>query len=100
MKNIEDMTLEELKALEFQQDNSNDLYKVKARVANLARNGTLSLTPVGEMLVNSYVHVLLDLYGFAESITDENVKIQLINKIRSHEDMPGKLIKLTGVKKK
>ena len=90
------MTMEEILAWEAKQDNSNDLYKIKARVANLARGGNASLTKQGEMLTNCYVHVLKAFYDFAETIEDKTVKISLINLIRSNEGMPGNLIAAAG----
>lgn len=89
------MTMDEIEAWEEKQDNSNDIYKVAARVKNLARSSGVNLTPVGEMLANSFVHVLKDLYDFAETIPDKNIRIQFIEKVRSHEDMPGRLIAAT-----
>lgn len=99
---FEDMTIEQIEEWERKQDNSNDIYKVKARVANLARNGGASLTPVGEMMVNTFVHVVKDLYDFAETIQDKSVRIPLIERIRKHENMPSNLIAATsaGVKVK
>lgn len=88
------MTLEEIKEWEKAQDNSLDIYKIKARVMNLAREGC-SITPTGEMLCNTFVHVLKSLYSFAEQIEDKNIRIQLIEKIRSHETMPAQFIKST-----
>lgn len=94
------MTNEEISEWENKQDNSNNLYKIKARVVNLARESGASISPVGEMLCNTFVHVVKDLYDFAETIQDKEVKIQLIEKIRKHESMPANLIKATvsGVK--
>jgi len=90
--NFDKMTLEEIDEWEKKQDNSNDIYKVKARVANLARGSNASLTQVGEMMVNTFVHVLLALYAFAETIEDKDTKIKLIEIIRKQEGMPGNLI--------
>jgi hypothetical protein len=88
-----DMTLEEIEDWERQQDNSNDIYKLSARVKNLARdNGSAALTPVGEALCNVYTHVLKEFYDFAETIQDKSTKIKLINLIRKNEGMPGNLI--------
>ena len=92
---FKNMTNEEILEWEKAQDNSNNIYKVKARVSNLARNNGSSLTPVGEMMVNSFVHVLKDLYDFVEKIEDKNLRIQLIERIRKHENMPGQLIAAT-----
>lgn len=95
-KQLKDMTLQEIEAWESAQDNSNDIYKIKARVANLARGPGVSLTPQGEMLVNTYVHVLKSLYDFADKLEDKMVKIELVNLLRSHEIMPGTLISAAG----
>jgi hypothetical protein len=95
-KKLKDMSLEEIQDWERAQDNSNDLYKIKARVANIARGGNMVLTPQGEMLANTYVHVLKSLYDFAEKIEDKNIRIQLVELIRSHEGMPGNLIAAAG----
>jgi hypothetical protein len=94
------MTLEQINEWERKQDNSNDIYKVKARVSNLARGSGASLTPVGEALCNSFVHVLKSLYDFAETIPDKSLRISLIEKIKSNEGMPGTLIAAMGVKTK
>lgn len=87
------MTLEEIEAWEAKQNNSNDVYKIKARTQNLAVGiSGGNLTPVGEMMVNTFVHLFKDLYDFAEVIPDKEVKIALIEKIRKHESAPGNLI--------
>lgn len=86
------MSLDEIQAWEAEQDNSNDLYKVKARVMNLARASTGgTVTPVGEILVNTYVHVLMDFYKYAATL-DKDVRYEMTQRIRKHEDMPGKII--------
>lgn len=95
-KKLKDMTLDEIESWEKQQDNSNDIYKIKARVANLARGPGVSLTPQGEMLCNTYVHVLKALYDFADIIEDRTIKVQLNQLIRSQEGMPGTLIAAAG----
>lgn len=87
------MTLEQIKEWERKQENSNDIYKVKARVANLAVGSAgAALTPVGVMMVNTFVHVVKDLYDFAETIQDDQMRVNLIHRIRKHEGMPGVLI--------
>jgi hypothetical protein len=77
-------------------DNSTDIYKIKARVANLARGPGMSLTPQGVQLCNTFVHVLKSFYDFADKIQDPNVRVPLIKLIRSHEKMPGVLIASAG----
>ncbi len=96
-KPFKNMSLEEIEDWESKQNNSNDIYKIKARVANLARSGGGSLTAVGEMLCNSFVHVAKDLYEFADTISDKSLRIQLIERIRKHEGMPAQLIAATAV---
>lgn len=86
------MTLEEIEEWEAKQDNSNDIYKIKARVQNLVAGTGGSLTAVGEMMVNSFVHVAKDLYDFAETIPDKEIKINLIERVKKHENMPASLI--------
>lgn len=95
-KKLSDMSLEEIEDWERKQDNGTDIYKISARVKNLARGGNASLTEQGEMLCNTYTHVVKAFYDFAEKIDDKNTKIQLIQLIRSHENMPGNLIAAAG----
>src|ERR1700677_1451112 len=95
-KALKDMSLEEIEDWESAQDNSNDIYKIKARIANLARGPGMSLTPVGEILCNSFVHMLKSLYDFAEKIEDKPTKIQLISIIRNQESVPGTIIAAAG----
>lgn len=94
------MTRDEVEAWEKAQDNSNDLYKVAARVKNLARDNGGSLTHVGDILCNSYVHVLLALYKFAENLQDEDTKNKLVALIRSHESLPRDIINAAMPKSK
>lgn len=96
VKPLSKMTLEEIEEWESKQDNSNDIYKIKARVANLARGPGVSLTPQGEMLCNTFTHVLKALYDFTETIEDKDLKINLIKVIRNQEGMPGVLISAAG----
>lgn len=95
-KALKEMTMEEINEWEAKQNNSNDIYKVKARVANLARSGGGSLTDQGEMLCNTFVHVLKSMYDFAETIEDKTLRIKLIENIRKHEGMPANLIAAAG----
>lgn len=87
------MSLEEIEEWEARQNNSNDIYKIKARVQNLAVGiSGGNLTPVGEMMANTFVHLFKDLYDFADLIPDREMRIALIEKIRKHEAAPGNLI--------
>lgn len=93
VKPISKMTVEEVGEWEKAQDNSNDIYKIAARVKNLARaNGTASLTPVGEALCNTFVHVAKTIYDFAETVSDPTIRIKLIEVMRSQEGMPANFI--------
>lgn len=86
------MTLQEIESWEAKQDNSNDIYKIKARVQNLVAGTGGNLTAVGEMMVNSFVHMAKDLYNFAENVQDRELRIRMIEQIRKHENMPASLI--------
>lgn len=90
---FKNMSIDEIEAWERKQENSNDIYKIKARVQNLAVGiSGGNLTPVGTMMVNSFVHVVKDLYEFAETVQDKSLRIELIERIKRHETMPGTLI--------
>lgn len=101
-KSLKDMSAEEIIAMETAQDNSNDIYKLSARVKNLARGGGASLTPMGDALCNTYTHVLKAFYTFAETMTNPEEKDRFIQLIRRHEDMPSNVIAAAsaGVKTK
>lgn len=101
VKSVNEMTLEEIESLEKGKDNSNDIYKISARVKNLARGTNVKLTPVGDALCNTYTHVLKSFYDFANTL-DSQTKNRFVNLIRSHEKMPGDVIASanTGVKTK
>lgn len=87
------MTKEQIEDWERKQDNSNDIYKIAARVKNLARvDGLASLTPTGEILCNTYTHVIKAFYDFADTLQDKNEKIRLYQLIQVNENMPGRLI--------
>ena len=92
VKPLNKMTLEEIEEWEKTQDNSNDIYKIAARVKNLARSdGQAALMPAGEALCNVYTHVLKTFYDFADTL-DKETKIKLYQLIQKNENMPGNLI--------
>jgi len=95
-KPLHEMTIDEIESAEKAEDNSNDIYKISARVKNLARGGNANLTPMGDMLCNSYTHVLKAFYAFAETL-NQPAKDALVLLIRKHEDMPGNVISAAGV---
>jgi hypothetical protein len=92
-KTLKNMSIAEIEAWERAQDNATDIYKIKARMMNLARDGGASITPVGEILINSFVHMLKSFYDFADKIEDSSVKIQLTDLIRAQEGVPSGIIK-------
>lgn len=96
VKPLNKMSLEEIEDWESAQDNSNDIYKIKARIANLARGPGMSLTAQGDILCNSFVHVCKALYEFANGLTVPEEKIQLIALIRAQESVPGTIIAAAG----
>jgi hypothetical protein len=85
------MSLEEIESWEKAQDNSNDIYKVSARVKNLARAAG-NLTAQGDMLCNTFTHVLMAFYDFASRLEDKDTKIRLTELTRSKEGMPADFI--------
>lgn len=76
-------------------DGDNSIYKVSARIKNYARSGGLALTPVGEGLCNTFTHMILDLYRFAETLPEtERKQLEVI--IKRQEQMPGDFINMAS----
>ncbi len=88
-KDVDKMTLKEIKEIEKEADDAENIYRIKARIQNLVGE---NLTPTGEMLVNSYAHVIKSLYDFAINIADDKVKEDFKKLVRNHESMPGNFI--------
>ena len=76
-----------------------DIYSLAARVKNLAREDDASLTPIGTSMCNLYVHVLMDFYKFAETLS-EPYKTNLSELIESKEGFCRDVIELNRKKKK
>jgi hypothetical protein len=96
-KPVDKMTLDEIEAWEAKQDNSNEIYKVSARIKNLARLTVKgNLTAQGEMLANMFTHVIKAYYDFADTLIDKEVKIRLIELTKRQEDVPANLIAALG----
>jgi hypothetical protein len=74
-------------------EDSNEIYRIAARVKNLARMEDASLTPMGESLCNLYILTLKDIYNFAETLIEPN-KTVLIELLRSKENFPRSVIEL------
>lgn len=92
-KKLSKMSLEEIEAWEKAQDNSNDIYKVSARIKNLARMSVkANLTTQGDMVCNTFTHMIKNLYDFAETIQDKETKIRLMELVKKQEEMPANLI--------
>lgn len=72
-------------------DRINSIYKVNARIKNYARSNGLSLTSAGESLCNTFTHMILELYQFAESLPEDDRK-RLETIVRKQEQMPGDFI--------
>lgn len=94
------MSPEEIESWEAAQNNSNDIYKISARVKNLARAKDASLTTVGVALCNVYTHVLKAFYDFADAQDDKETKIKLTDLIRKQEEMPANFIAAVHAKVK
>ena len=78
----------------------NDIYIINGRVKNKARQMSKGvLTPVGDILCNSYSHILKKLYAFSETLPEAD-KIRLKNILEKAEEMPGDVISAskTGVR--
>ena len=75
-----------------------DIYSIAARVKNLARDYDASLSPIGEKLCNLYIHVLKDLYEFAETIPEPH-QMKLVELIESKEGFCRDVINLNRKKK-
>lgn len=96
-KGLNKMSLKEIESWEKAQDNSNDIYKVSARIKNLARQGAgANLTPAGDVLCNSHTHLIKAFYDFAETVEDKETKMKLVNLIRSNEGMAANVISALG----
>lgn len=95
-KPVEEMTtMEEIKAMEAAHDNSNDIYRVSARIKNLARFGdgpVATLTPAGEALCNTFTHLIVELYTFADTVKNKAVRAKLLEIIKKNEALPGNFI--------
>lgn len=75
---------------------ADDIYQVKARIQNAVQMECgINLNKTGEMLVNTYTHVIVTLYNFADTIKDEETRDNLIKLIKEQEVMPANFIKLT-----
>lgn len=83
------MTLEEIEEWERTVEESNNIYKIKARLQN---HWGGELNPAGEALLNTFTHVFKDLYTFAENIQDKNMRESLTERIKKHEKAPANLI--------
>lgn len=91
-------TKEEIEAWERSQENSNDIYKVNARIKNLAREAVkANLTAQGDMVINSFTHVLKAFYDFAETVQDKETRTKLIALTRLQEGAPALLLTALGV---
>lgn len=92
---IRSMSIEQANSfIEMEKDsnNQNDIYKISARVKNLARTSGAKLTDQGTSMCNLYTHVLKSLYLFSNKIQDSALKSEYIELVRSHENLPGNII--------
>lgn len=73
----------------------NDIYSVNGRIKNIIAREDISLSPVGNVLVNYYSLMLKDLYDFAESISDPCCRHALKDLLLSKENLPMLVIKVS-----
>lgn len=87
------MSMAEIESWEAAQDNSTDIYKVSARIKNAARMAVkANLTPQGDMVTNTFAHLIKGLYDLADTIPDKEIKIKLVNFAKKQEETPAGLI--------
>jgi hypothetical protein len=87
------MSMEEIENWEAAQDNSNDIYKVSARIKNMARAGVkANLTPQGDMVCNTFTHLVKGIYDLAETVHDRELRMKLTQFARKQEEAPAGLI--------
>ena len=79
--------------------NENDLISIAGRIKNILAKEDIALSPVGNILVNSYTHVLKSIYDFSDNLPEPHNKA-LKNLLRSKEDLPKYVIKLSTSKEK
>ena len=92
-KKLNKMTIEEIESWERAQDNSNDIYKVAARVKNAARMAVKgNLTAQGDMVCNTFTHLIKAFYDFAETVPDKETKVRLSQLVKKQEEAPANLI--------
>lgn len=87
------MTLDEINEWEKTVEESNNIYKIKARLQN---HWGGELTPAGEALLNTFAHIFKDLYTFAGTIYEKEIRNSLVERIKKHEKAPAGLIATTA----
>ena len=77
----------------------NDIAGVNGRIKNILDRSDIALSPVGNILINSYTMVLVDLYAFSEKLP-EPFRRDLLSLLESKEGMPELVIRLSTPKEK
>lgn len=72
----------------------NDIYEISGRIKNILARKDVSLSPAGNILVNTYALMLKDLYDFSEKLP-EMYKRELVRLLLSKEGLPEYVIRLT-----
>lgn len=91
-KPLNKMSIKEIEEWEEEQNSATDIYKISARVKNLARGESgRSLGNQQEMLCNSFCHVLKVFYDFADTLPKDQRK-KLVQLTMSQEGVPANLI--------
>jgi hypothetical protein len=75
----------------------NDIYEIAGRIKNIIAKKDIALSPVGNILVNSYALVLKDLYDFADTLPMP-LGDKLVDLLISKEGMPEYVIRLSQPK--
>lgn len=89
----DDINLDSLTTEFSEEEAKENQYTISARVKNQARLHDAQLTPMEEVLCNTYTLVLLDLYVFSNSLGKEK-REELREILRNNENLPRRIIEL------
>lgn len=76
----------------------NDIYEIKARVANIIAREDIALSPVGRILVNYFSLLFKDLYDLSETLPEERRQFMQYY-LKERESLPMTIIKVATPKK-
>jgi hypothetical protein len=74
-------------------DESNDIYKLVARIQKYVAEENLALTNAGRGLCNTFALLLKELHTFADKIADDGLHKELKAILKKHEQTPKEILK-------